>query len=229
MTGEQDSDPKQPNQDKPEEKKPTEFELAMEKYNSDMQQYQTDLATYEAELEQYKKDLEAYEKKIKDNKQKVANLNDRFGDWFYVVDAQNLSKLKLTRADVVKPKEKEDEKENSGDLKLPGADELPQSLRNPNFNTSPPSSGQSDPEKSDDLKSEPPSPSNPPTKSTEKTDAKKAYTKEDDKLNEKIESPKPVPPGPSKTDAKEAVEPPKKTDDQKGAGDASEKKDKAKS
>lgn len=230
--GKQEADPTKTSQEKPEEKKPTEFDLAMEKYNSDMQQYQTDLATYEAELEQYKKDLEAYEKKVKDNKQKVENLNQRFGDWFYVVDAQNLSKLKLVRADVVKPKEKTDGDANSGDLKIPGANELPPGLRNPSFNTPPPS-GQTGPakseaEKTESSKSETPPPSNPPTKSPEKAEPKKGDSKDGDKANEKITSPKPVPPGPSPTDAKESAELPKKSDAEKAAGEAAKKKDKAK-
>ncbi len=69
-------------------------------------------AEYEKAMTQYKKDLERfgndkseYEKKIKKGQEKVKELNDRFGPWYYVISAESFENLRLTHASLVKPKE----------------------------------------------------------------------------------------------------------------------------
>jgi hypothetical protein len=69
-------------------------------------------AEYEKAMTQYKKDLERYEndksefdKKLKKGQEKVKELNDRFGPWYYVISAESFENLRLTHASLVKPKE----------------------------------------------------------------------------------------------------------------------------
>ncbi len=240
------SDPINPknNQQKPAEEKPDEFELAMQKYNTEMQKYQTDLAAYQDQMQQYKSDLEAYEKKVSDSKQKAENLNSRFSNWFYVVDSANLSKLKLVRADIVKPKEKTDAPTNAGDLKLPGAGELPPGLKNPNLNQPPSETDSPEPAKSTEpprsdpekkpageskketaAKSDQPKKPDQPQKTDEpqKTgEAKpKEATKSEGSEKKDLTPPKPVPPGP---EIKKPADPPAKSADDKAAGTSDSKK-----
>jgi Domain of unknown function (DUF4340) len=69
-------------------------------------------AEYEKAMTQYKKDLERYEndksefeKKLKKGQERVKELNDRFGPWYYVISAESFENLRLTHASLVKPKE----------------------------------------------------------------------------------------------------------------------------
>ena len=59
---------------------------------------------YEVLRQKYEADLEAWESKVKAGKEKVEELNLRFGDWYYVISAENFAKLHLTRKDLVKEK-----------------------------------------------------------------------------------------------------------------------------
>jgi hypothetical protein len=61
---------------------------------------------YQQQLMKYKADLKAYEDKEKAGKEKVEELNRRFGAWYYVISAENFNKLHLSRKDLVKPKAK---------------------------------------------------------------------------------------------------------------------------
>lgn len=60
-------------------------------------------AYYEA-LDKYEADLKAYEDKVKKGQEKVAQLNKRFADWYYVISAESYNKLHVARKDVVKEK-----------------------------------------------------------------------------------------------------------------------------
>ncbi len=60
-------------------------------------------AYYEA-LDKYEADLKAYEEKVKKGQEKVAQLNKRFADWYYVISAESYNKLHVARKDVVKEK-----------------------------------------------------------------------------------------------------------------------------
>lgn len=61
---------------------------------------------YQEQLTKYKADLKAYEDKEKAGKEKVEQLNRRFGDWYYVISSDNFNKLHLSRKELVKAKSK---------------------------------------------------------------------------------------------------------------------------
>lgn len=96
------------------------FAEKLKAYNDAMTQYKADLDQYNEDLKQYEEDLKAYEKKIEDGKKKVAILNARFADWFYIVDTASIDKIMLKRSDVVKPKEKNDAPNANGGNPIPG-------------------------------------------------------------------------------------------------------------
>jgi len=88
---------------------PEDIAAANEKAFKDHQQALKDFE--QAEI-QYTTDLELYETRVveyegrqKEGKELVEELNERFAEWFYVVPAESLAKLKLTRSDLVKPRE----------------------------------------------------------------------------------------------------------------------------
>ena len=68
--------------------------------------YQAALAEYERNLETYQNDLKLYEDKRAEGTTKAKELNQRFGAWYYVISAESFENLRLSRADLVKPKEK---------------------------------------------------------------------------------------------------------------------------
>ncbi|MBI1309906.1 DUF4340 domain-containing protein [bacterium] len=68
--------------------------------------YKKELAQYRKDQTKYESDLKSYEQKVKDGEQEVSVLNDRFADWYYVVSADDFNKLRLTREQLVKAKEK---------------------------------------------------------------------------------------------------------------------------
>lgn len=53
-----------------------------------------------------KRKQDEYDKKVKDAQKKVDDLNARFADWYYVIGDSVYKKIKLSRADLVKTKEK---------------------------------------------------------------------------------------------------------------------------
>lgn len=69
-------------------------------------EYQEALKKYDIEKGRYATELKAHEAKVESGKQKVQELNDRFADWFYVISNESFDKLRLTRADLVKQKDK---------------------------------------------------------------------------------------------------------------------------
>lgn len=71
---------------------------------------------YEEAKSKYDDDLkkfEEYQDKIKDGKEKAAELNRRFAEWYYVIPGESYDKLSLARADLVKPKKAGDEDQES--------------------------------------------------------------------------------------------------------------------
>ncbi|MBL4884320.1 MAG: DUF4340 domain-containing protein [Planctomycetaceae bacterium] len=60
---------------------------------------------YEAALVKYNSDLESYKKKIEDGLILVEKLNQRFADWYYVIDATSFDKLNKGRVDLVEVEE----------------------------------------------------------------------------------------------------------------------------
>ncbi len=80
----------------PEKKDPTaEYEQALQEYN-------------EAKTK-YDGDKREYDEKVEKGKKQVQELNDRFQEWYYAISVDSFEKLRLSRADLVKPKEKTDD------------------------------------------------------------------------------------------------------------------------
>lgn len=76
--------------------------------------------------------LDDYQKKIESGKERVQELNDRFGDWYYVISNDVYKQIHLSRDQVIKKKEKEEGEEGadenaegSTDDILPGLPNLP--------------------------------------------------------------------------------------------------------
>jgi len=72
------------------------------------EEYKAALATYKKAKEKYDSDVKAFEKKVEEGNKKAKELNDRFGDWYYVISADDFDKLRLNREQMVKAKEKKD-------------------------------------------------------------------------------------------------------------------------
>lgn len=74
--------------------------------------------------------LDEYQEQVEEGKQRVAELNERFGDWYYVISNDVYEKIHLSRADIVKKKESDDEAEgesaaDAAPAGLPGLPNLP--------------------------------------------------------------------------------------------------------
>ncbi len=87
----------------PKEKTPQEL------YEEALKQFATDKAEYDRKLDEYNEKTKEFEGKVKEGKEIVARLSERFGDWFYVISSDSFEGLQLTRAELVKPKEKEED------------------------------------------------------------------------------------------------------------------------
>ncbi len=64
---------------------------------------------YEDDLRAYETELEEYNKKIEEGQKKAEELNRRFAEWYYVIYGESYDKLRLSRANLVKPKEEEEQ------------------------------------------------------------------------------------------------------------------------
>lgn len=91
-----------PKDDAKKEKTPE--ELKQEQLQRD---YESQLALYRNEKAAYEEDKKEYEEKLKAGKAKVEELNNRFGEWYYVIPATSYDNLTFTRADLVKEKTKD--------------------------------------------------------------------------------------------------------------------------
>lgn len=56
---------------------------------------------YEDALAKYETAIADYERKMKAGQEQVAKLNERFADWYYVIDAESFDKLHQNRADLI--------------------------------------------------------------------------------------------------------------------------------
>lgn len=91
------------------------------------------LADLIAERESLEKEnqrkLNEYQDKLKEGQDRVAELNTRFGDWYYVISNDVYKKIHLTRSDVIKKKESEDSADDAASgsppAGLPGLPNLP--------------------------------------------------------------------------------------------------------
>ena len=74
--------------------------------------------------------LDEYEEKLKSAQDRVKELNDRFGDWYYVIDNKVYRQIHLSRDDVIQAKveeKAEDESPPAPGTGLPGLPNLPPS------------------------------------------------------------------------------------------------------
>ena len=77
-------------------------------------EYEKALADYKKKNEEYENNKSEYERKLKNGEKKVKELNDRFGPWYYVISAESFEKLRLTHAELVKPKDAPGAKKDAG-------------------------------------------------------------------------------------------------------------------
>ncbi len=87
--------------EKTDNKTKTPEELAQEQLKRD---YEAKMTLYRSQEVAYREDNKAYQKKLKEGKAKVDELNNRFGEWYYVIPETSYENLKFTRADVVQEK-----------------------------------------------------------------------------------------------------------------------------
>jgi hypothetical protein len=73
-------------------------------YDKQLETYKAAKEQYEIDLTRYKQDVETFEEKIANGKELVDELNERFGDWYYVISASNLKVIQSRRTDLVEIK-----------------------------------------------------------------------------------------------------------------------------
>lgn len=73
------------------------------------EEYEEAKETYDEDLKEYESDLEEYNQKVEEGKEKAEKLNRRFADWYYVIPGDSYDELRLSRADLIKEKEEDDE------------------------------------------------------------------------------------------------------------------------
>jgi len=111
---------------------PGEKKGAPEKSPEDLKKEQLEKGKkeHEEKVKKYKADLKTFEDKVAAGQKQVDELNARFGDWYYVISAENFNKLHVSRKDLVK------EKGKAGDEKKPTdppirSDEPPDDIKDP--------------------------------------------------------------------------------------------------
>ncbi|QDT66578.1 DUF4340 domain-containing protein [Calycomorphotria hydatis] len=64
---------------------------------------------YEREFKDYQELKKTYDEKLQEAKDNVAALNERFGEWYYVISADDFEEINIAREDLVKKKEKDED------------------------------------------------------------------------------------------------------------------------
>lgn len=77
-----------------------------------------------------KRKQDEYDEKVKAAQKKVKELNERFADWYYVIPEEVYKKIHLSRADVIKKKEKPASGTTPGEPKPSDINTLPPTLGN---------------------------------------------------------------------------------------------------
>ncbi len=85
-----------------EEKEDDPLAKIREEYESAKNKHNVDVLAWESEVKEF-------DKKITDGQEKADKLNRRFADWYYVIPGETFDKLRLSREDIVKAKEKEED------------------------------------------------------------------------------------------------------------------------
>jgi hypothetical protein len=87
----------------PDEKDKPERDPQFTQYDEAMDAYEQQKIEYEIALSRYENDRTAFETLVTEGKKRVEELNQRFGDWFYVIRANNLQDLQTPRSELVTP------------------------------------------------------------------------------------------------------------------------------
>ena len=111
-TGDEEPKMQEPTDDRPVEFK--DYDIA----SADYTQKKTE---YELKLSQFEDEIKVFNERVEAGNKTVAELNERFGAWFYVIAADNLQSLQVKREGVVKAKEVE---QQPADETLPGRPDL---------------------------------------------------------------------------------------------------------
>ena len=75
------------------------------------EEYEDAKSKYETDLAEYERKSTEFETKVEDGQKKATEFNRRFAEWYYVIPGDSYDKLKLSRADLVKAKEPEQDDE----------------------------------------------------------------------------------------------------------------------
>ncbi len=73
------------------------------------EEYDQALAAYETEKRSYETKLKAFDAKVKTGQEKADELSRRFAAWYYVISSDSFEKFRVTRNDVIKKKEVQEE------------------------------------------------------------------------------------------------------------------------
>ncbi len=76
------------------------------KYDEAIKAFEDQKIDYELAKTRFESETDAFEKKVVEGRKLVDELNERFGDWYYVISGDNLNTLQTQRADLVTKKEK---------------------------------------------------------------------------------------------------------------------------
>jgi hypothetical protein len=68
-------------------------------------EFEKQKAAFEQQQRQYALDIQAFEERVAKAQEKAQRLSERLASWYYVVPSSELDRLRVNRADVVKPKD----------------------------------------------------------------------------------------------------------------------------
>lgn len=208
-----DTQPEDKKDDKNAEDKPADKAATAEAKKPDPQaEYEAALKEYELQKEVYELQKKEYAEKIKAGEKRVAELNSRFADWYYVISEDVFDKLKLKREALVEPVTPE--KTEAGDAAKAPAGSQPDAKMEDKAAGMPAATSVEKKAEAPEMKQDAPGESadagkpeaNPP-KAEEKPAAPAADKKEEKPTDEKPADPKPAAPATEKPEP--AAETPK--------------------
>ncbi len=95
---EQDSDSVPP-ADATEPDRPAEFIT----YEGALAEFERDKIDYELAKSRFEDEIKLFQKRVEEGQKLVDELNQRFGDWYYVIKGSNLRALQMERKDIIRP------------------------------------------------------------------------------------------------------------------------------
>ncbi|HMO13251.1 MAG TPA: DUF4340 domain-containing protein [Pirellulaceae bacterium] len=111
-----------------------EREAVFKQYQADLDKYIADMDSLQERQQDYRSALREFQRRARDGRNKVEELNARFGDWYYVISNNVFEGLQFTRVDIVSPldaDEADDEWEEPIGL---GSEQRQLLLNRPNIN-----------------------------------------------------------------------------------------------